>query len=438
MLIELTIDKIVYGGDGIGDYNGIKVFVPYSAPQDRLLVSIINKKKDYFIGQIREIIEPSPLRQNPPCIYFYSCGGCNFQHLNYDAQLVMKKLIANESLQRVGKIFIPASNPPIATSEWHYRNKTQYPLAPPLKIGYFRSKTHQVIDIEKCLIHPESFDRIRSLLKNLINDSKERVYDEIKHYGNLRHIIIRQGFNTGEYLLILVTKINRLRPFVFQELIRSFPEIVGIVQNINPSKTNRILGDKFHTLYEQDFYCEKVLNKKFKVSAESFFQVNTAQTEHIAKLIKKFLAPQSTEHVLDLFSGVGTFSIILAESVAQVTGIEISQKAVSDAKENLKLNSIQNVEFFCETAEQGVKRFKRIDSVILDPPRKGCSNELIQSIVDLKPHRIVYISCNPSTLARDLGTFDQLGYEATEIELVDLFPQTFHIEAVAKIMPKAY
>lgn len=436
MLIELTIDKIVYGGDGIGEYNGIKVFVPYSAPQDRLLVSIINKKKDYYIGRIREIIEPSPLRQNPPCIYFTSCGGCNLQHLSYDAQLVVKKLITNETLQRVGKVFVPASNPSKASSEWHYRNKTQYPVAPPLKIGYFRSKTHQVIDIEECLLHPDSFDRIRSLLKNLIINSKETVYDEIKHHGNLRHIIIRQGFNTGEYLLILVTRTNRLKPFVYQELTRSFPEIVGIVQNINPSRTNRILGDKFYTLYEQDFYFEKVLNKKFKVSAESFFQVNTLQTEHIAKIIMKFLAPQGTEHVLDLFSGVGTFSIILAESVAQVSGIEISQQAVSDAKENLKLNSVKNVEFFCETVEQGVKRFKRIDSVILDPPRKGCSNELIQSIVDLKPKRIVYISCNPATLARDLSAFDQLGYEATEIDLVDLFPQTFHIEAVAKIMPK--
>jgi 23S rRNA (uracil1939-C5)-methyltransferase len=437
MLIELTIDKIVYGGDGIGTYNGVKVFVPYSAPQDRLLVSITTKKKDYYIGRIREIIEPSPLRQNPPCIYFSSCGGCNLQHLSYNTQLVVKKLIANETLQRVGKIFIPVANPPKAPSEWHYRNKTQYPLAPPLKIGYFRSKTHQVIDIEECLLHPEPFDRIRSLLKNLINDSKETVYDEIKHSGNLRHIIIRQGFNTGEYLLILVTRTNRLRPFVYKELTRSFPEIVGIVQNINPSKTNRILGDKFYTLYERDYYFEKILNKKFKVSAESFFQVNTLQTEHIAKIIRKFLAPNGTEHVLDLFSGVGTFSIILAESVGQVSGVEMSQTAVSDARENLKLNSVQNVEFFCETVEQGVKRFKRIDSIILDPPRKGCSNELIQLIVDLKPKRIVYISCNPATLARDLGTFDQLSYETTEIDLIDLFPQTFHIEAVANLVPKA-
>lgn len=437
MLIELTIDKIVYGGDGIGSYNGIKVFVPYSAPQDRLLVSITNQKKDYYIGRIREIIEPSPLRRNPPCIYYYSCGGCNFQHLTYDAQLVMRKLITNDTLQRVGKVFIPASNPAQASSEWHYRNKTQYPLAPPMKIGFFRGKTHQVIDIEKCLIHPEPFDQIRNSFKFAIKGAEETVYNENYHQGNIRHIIIRQGFNTEEYLIIIVTKQSYLKTGIAQELSRYFPNIVGVVQNINPEKNNRILGDEFQCLYGRDHYFEKVFNKKFKVSAESFFQVNTAQTEIIAKLIKKFLAPQGTEHILDLFCGVGTFSIILAEFVTKVTGIEISPTAVADAKENLKLNAVKNVEFFCDTAEQGVKKFNRIDAVILDPPRKGCSNELIQSIAGLKPQRIVYISCNPATLARDLAIFDQLGFEATEIEPVDLFPQTHHIEAVANLVPKA-
>ncbi|MDH5684435.1 MAG: 23S rRNA (uracil(1939)-C(5))-methyltransferase RlmD, partial [candidate division WOR-3 bacterium] len=338
-MIELTIDKIVYGGDGIGNYNGIKVFVPYSAPQDRLLVSIQTKKKDYYIGRIKQILEPSPLRTNPPCVYFFSCGGCNFQHLTYESQLVLKKLLTNETLQRVGKIFLPAKNPKKAPSEFHYRNKTQYPLAPPLKIGYFKSRTHQVIDIEKCLLHPEQFDRIRSFLKNVIKDSKETVYDEIKHQGNLRHIIIRQGFNTGEYLLILVTKQDKIKPIIDKKLNQEFPDIVGIVQSVNPEKTNRILGDEFRCLYGQDFYYEKILNKQFRISAESFFQVNTVQTETIAKKVLKFLSSNGTEHILDLFSGVGTFSIILAEFVARVTGIEISKAAVLDAKANLKINS---------------------------------------------------------------------------------------------------
>ena len=437
MVIELTIDKIVYGGDGIGNYNGIKVFVPYSAPQDRLLVSIQTKKKDYYIGRIKQILEPSPLRTNPPCVYFFSCGGCNFQHLTYESQLVLKKLLTNETLQRVGKIFLPAKNPKKAPSEFHYRNKTQYPLAPPLKIGYFKSRTHQVIDIEKCLLHPEQFDRIRSFLKNVIKDSKETVYDEIKHQGNLRHIIIRQGFNTGEYLLILVTKQDKIKPIIDKKLNQEFPDIVGIVQSVNPEKTNRILGDEFRCLYGQDFYYEKILNKQFRISAESFFQVNTVQTETIAKKVLKFLSSNGTEHILDLFSGVGTFSIILAEFVARVTGIEISKAAVLDARANLKINSINNVEFISDTAEQGIRNIRQIDGVILDPPRKGCSKELIDGIIGLKPGRIVYISCNPATLARDLASLEKSGYETTEIELVDLFPQTYHIEAVAKIMPKA-
>lgn len=439
-MIELTIDKIIYGGDGIGEYDGVKVFVPYSAPQDRLLVSIQVKKKGYYIGRIKAILEPSPFRIQPPCPYFFICGGCHFQHLKYDYQLVVKKLFTNETLQRVGKIFCLASNPKPAPTEWHYRNKTQFPLAPPLKIGYFQRKTHQIIETEKCLLHPTSFDSIRSFFKHSIREAKETIYDENQHQGNIRHLILRQGFNTNECLIVIVTKEKSVAPAVYQELTRlKGISIVGIVQNINPIKTNRILGNKFKPLIGQDFYYEKILDKKFRISAGSFFQVNTAQTETLVQTVLKFLSPQGDEQVLDLFSGVGTFSIILADLVGHITGIEVNPTAVADAQENLKLNSIKNVDFVCANAESaltGYRKFDKIDLVILDPPRKGLSNELIHSIVDLKPQCLCYISCNPATLARDLAQFDQLGYEATEIELVDLFPQTYHIEAVAKIMPK--
>lgn len=435
MNIELTVDKIVYGGDGIGQYNGIKVFIPYSAPQDHLLVSIKEKKKDYWVGQIEKVLKPSPFRIEPLCHHFSSCGSCHFQHINYDYQLVLKKLLANETLQRVGKIFLPVKNPLKAPAIWHYRNKTQLPLAPPLKIGYFQRRTHRVIDITKCFLHPVTFDQIKDFIKNSIKES-ETVYDERTHKGNIRHLILRQGVYTQDILVIIVTKENNLKPSVYQELTKTFPNIVGVVQNLNPAKTNRILGDKFIKLVGQDFYYEKLLNKKYRISAGSFFQVNTLQTETLINQVLTYLSPKPSDRVLDLFAGVGTFSIIIADSVAKITGIEINQSAIFDATENLKINRLKNVELICATVEEGITKFQKVDAIILDPPSKGCTKELLEKIATIKPSRIVYVSCNLATLARDLTFLDQLGYETIDISLVDLFPQTYHIETVAKIIPK--
>ncbi|MEO0093498.1 MAG: 23S rRNA (uracil(1939)-C(5))-methyltransferase RlmD, partial [candidate division WOR-3 bacterium] len=262
------------------------------------------------------------------------------------------------------------------------------------------------------------------------------VYDEIKHSGNIRHIIIRKGFNTNQYLVIIVTQEASLARGIYEELPKSFDGIVGVVQNRNPVKTNRILGDEYKKLIGQDYYFETVLNKRFRISAGSFFQVNTAQTETLVKQVIKLLAPTGQERVLDLFAGVGTFTIPLADFVDKVTGIEINRIAVLDANESLRINTINNVEFIAAPAEQGIKNFQQVDAVILDPPRKGCGKELIEGIAGLRPKKIIYISCNPTTLARDLAIFDHIGYEVSAIELVDLFPQTYHIEAVAKIVPK--
>lgn len=437
MLVELTINKIIYGGFGIGEYQGIKVFVPYTAPDDKLLVKITERHKNYYKGKVEKILEPSSLRTEPKCRYFAKCGGCDLQHLEYSSQLVVKKLLVNESLQKIGKIFIPVKNPEKSPKIWHYRNKSQYPLSGnPLRVGFFQRASHRVIDISSCLLHSESFDKIRQELKMRLISAKEKIYDEILHKGNLRHIIIRGDEKTGEILLIFVTRERIINRKVYQGLEQDFPIIAGIVQNYNPEKTDRILGSQFKTLRGRDFYYQNILDKKFRVSAGSFFQVNNEQTENLLKKILKFIEPSGDEEVLDLFCGVGAISLIVAGFVKRVIGVDSEISAIADAQENLRLNNIKNIEFIQDTSEKAIKKISKADIIILDPPRKGCEKELIPEIIRLSPKKILYISCNPTTLARDLSLFDQSGYETVEVQPIDMFPQTYHIETIALLVPK--
>lgn len=430
-----NIEKVVYGGSGIGTYEGIKVFVPYSAPGDNLLVKINEKKRDYYIAEIKKILQPSPVRTNPPCQYFIRCGGCFLQHINYETQLDIKRTFVAESLKRIGHLAPFNSLKINPCSPFHHRNKTQYPLGSrPLKIGYYKSLTHKVIDIEECLLHPKVFDDIRKVIKENISGSKEKVYNEEKHTGNLRHIIFRQGQNTNEILVIFVTRTENLDENIYKNLPTQFNNIVGIVQNINTEKTNRIMGSKNKVLFGRDYYFENILDRKYKVSSSAFFQVNTFQTENIAKKLREYIGNANT--VLDLYCGVGMLSIAINDLAKNIYGIELSKKAIQDAQDNIKLNNISNIEYISAPVEIGIRKYKNIDTIILDPPRKGCSQSVLHDIVKLKPEKIIYISCNPTTLARDLATLDNLGYKISELELFDMFPQTFHIESMVKIIPK--
>jgi 23S rRNA (uracil1939-C5)-methyltransferase len=433
--IKLSIDKIAYGGSGIGRYNDMVVFVPFSAPGDEVSVKIIEEKKNYWLGDIEEIITPSPQRVEPPCPYFMVCGGCQLQHITYDHQLAVKKMLVEDAVNRLGKIAPVILEPLGMTDPWHYRNKTQYPLAyrRGVEIGYYRRQSHRVIDIPSCLIHPPAFDRLAEFLRAGITTSRATIYYEQNQFGNLRHVIIRRGLYSNECLLIIVTKTDRLQAEVYKEIQDEYPELVGVVENINPDNTNRILGSRFATLAGRDCYFETLLDKKFQISAGSFFQVNTLQTEALLKTVIKFLDPARTDEILDLFSGVGAIGITLAPMAGKVSGIEIDRNALRDGRENLKLNGITNMEFFDGAVEKVIQKFSRADAVIVDPPRKGCDAQLLRAIVRLTPKKIIYVSCNPTTLARDLAILAALGYPTLEIQPVDLFPHTYHIEVVAKI-----
>jgi 23S rRNA (uracil1939-C5)-methyltransferase len=437
MVVELLIDKLVQGGDGLATLDGMKVFVPFSAPQERVRARIVTQKRDYAVAEIEEILEPSPLRVSAPCPHYGVCGGCQLQHINYQGQLVVKKIYVNEALQRIGQVFVPVRNVTTEAEPWHYRNKTQYPVGTvgkEMAIGFFRRGTHDLLDVPACLLHPVEFDRLREAIRDILLAAGETGYDESKHDGNVRHVVLRQGICDGGLLAIVVTRTSQFDQRA-AELIAEQPGVTGVMQSVVSTRTNRIMGPQTAVLAGSGHLNQEVLGKTFQVSAPSFFQVNIQQAEELVRKILKHVAPKGDELVLDLYSGVGMISLLLAPFVQRVSAIEADATAVEDAKANALVQAVRNVEFFCGDVAREIGRVASTDVVVLDPPRKGCPAETLRQIAALKPKRIVYVSCNPATLARDLATLEQSGYTTHEIEPVDMFPQTFHVEVIARLGP---
>jgi 23S rRNA (uracil1939-C5)-methyltransferase len=437
MVVELLVDKLVQGGNGLATHDGMKVFVPFSAPQERVRARIVTQKRDYAVAEIEEVIEPSPLRVAAPCPYYGTCGGCQLQHINYQGQLVVKKLYVNETLQRIGQVFVPVRNVTAEAEPWHYRNKTQYPVGAAdggMAIGFFKRGTHDLLDVPACMLHPEEFDRLREAIRAILVAAGETAYNESRHDGNVRHVVLRQGTRDGGLLAIVVTRTPQFDRRA-AELIAEQPGVTGVVHGVVPARTNRIMGSKATVLSGSGHLNQTVLGKTFQVSAPSFFQVNIRQAEELCRKILKHVAPKGDELVLDLYSGVGMISLLIAPFVQQITAIESDPSAVADAKANAQSQAVRNAEFVCGDVNREVTRAASADVVILDPPRKGCPAEVLRRIADMKPKRIVYVSCNPATLARDLATLEQSGYTTHEIEPVDMFPQTFHIEVIARLGP---
>jgi 23S rRNA (uracil1939-C5)-methyltransferase len=415
----------------------MKVFVPFSAPQERVRARIVKQKRDYAVAEIEEIIEPSPLRVTAPCPHYGVCGGCQLQHINYQGQLVVKKLYVNETLQRIGQVFVPVRNVTTEAEPWRYRNKTQYPVGATgngMAIGFFKRGTHDLLDVPLCLLHPVEFDRLREAIRAILAASGETGYSEARHDGNVRHLVLRQGARDGGLLAVVVTRTPQFDPKA-AELIAEQPGVTGVVQSVVPARTNRIMGTQTRVLAGSGHLHQLVLGKTFQVSAPSFFQVNIQQAEELCRKILKHVAPRGDEVVLDLYSGVGMISLLVAPFVQQVTAIEADVTAVEDAKANAQAQAVRNVEFVTGDASREISRVMSADVVILDPPRKGCPADTLRRVAAMRPRRIVYVSCNPATLARDLATLEQSGYTTHEVEPVDMFPQTFHVEVIARLGP---
>ena len=436
----MNIDDISVDGEGIGRIEGYTMFIEGALPGEKVRVRVVKVGRNHGYGELLDIIEPSPNRVFPPCPYSARCGGCSLQHISYNSQIEFKTRRVRDALERIGKISDVMVHKTIGMqTPWRYRNKAQFPIRMDngvLSIGFFMPGSHDIVDIDSCMIQHESCDKVIEIIRKFIRKYNIPVYDERTHRGIVRHVVTRMGFKTGQLMVVIVTNGRRL-PYsneLVALLTSGLPNLISIVQNINSMKTNVILGNENLTLWGQDHIVDILAGLTFKISPLSFYQVNSAQTEVLYGKVLEYAGLTGKETVIDLYSGIGTISLFLARDAYKVYGIEEVPQAVYDAWENAKINGISNVEFIEGKAEDIIPELvdggMRADVVVLDPPRKGCDQAVLDALARMAPPRIVYVSCNPATLARDLKFLTEQGYKVEEVQPVDMFPHTTHIECV--------
>ena len=452
--VTLEIERLSLGGEGIGHAGGMVVFVPYSAPGDTLKVDITETRKRFARGRILDVLHASTDRVEPPCPYYYRCGGCAWQHLAYPAQLKAKQALVQETLERIGGLKGISVKPVLGMKDpWRYRNKVQQPVGwdgRQLISGFYAEGSHEIIPIEDCLVQPELSVKIINRAKALLGQYGLRAYDDRRHHGWIRHLLVRTasphpiplpkgegGVSPGEAMLVFVTRSPEFpqESKIIPVLMREFPQLAGIHQNVNPARTNVILGREWRRIYGQDYLEERLGPLKFRLSPSAFFQVNSPQAEVLYEVAKTMAG--SGERLLDLYTGVGTIALWLSDRFQEVGGVEENPAAIKDAETNAELNRVDNVRFIAQSTEAflgGISRDPRHGlTVIVDPPRAGCTPSVLKSLIALRPSPLVYVSCDPGTLARDLAVLTQSGYRAQDIQPVDLFPHTSHIETAVKL-----
>lgn len=437
--IQLNIEGYTAEGNGVGHYDGQAVFVSGAAKGDEIIAHIIKAKKTYAIGIIKQILKPSPDRVSVDCAHFRSCGGCAFRHISYEAEKELKRQKVIDAFQRLAHLDVPVKE--IITCETErYRNKAQYPVGfdKGIVAGFYAQKSHRIINSFDCVLQPEEFSKIVEIVKEWMTEFGIPAYNGETGNGLVRHIYIRKAFKTGQIMVCLVINGNDL-PYA-DELCDDLMKIEGIksvVINENTEKTNVILGKNCTTIWGEDYIEDILCGVKMRLSPLSFYQVNHDCAELLYKKAAEYVGAEGNETVLDLYCGAGTIGLSMAKNVGKVIGVEIIPEAIEDAKENAKRNGIENCEFYCGDAKDAVKmlRDKRItpDAVILDPPRKGCDREVLECVAEMNPKKIVYVSCDVSTQARDCAILRELGYETKEVTPVDMFPRTAHTESVALI-----
>ncbi|WP_195336344.1 23S rRNA (uracil(1939)-C(5))-methyltransferase RlmD [Paraclostridium bifermentans] len=439
---EVDVVDIGQGGVGIGKHDGFTVFVDGGLISDKLKVKITKSKKNYAVGEIVEIIEKSPFRVERVCSDKLSdCGGCQIQELDYQKQLDIKTNEVKQTISRIGKLNDTLVHPTLGMDNpFRYRNKAQFPIQKidgKTVIGFYKKKSHDVIPTDKCIIQHDVNDKIIKIIKTYIKAYNVSIYDEKTHTGVLRHLVTKVGFETKEVMVVLVANGKKL-PYLNElasVLKENVPGFKTLVLNTNREKTNVILGKENKVIYGDGKINDYIGDLVFEISPLSFFQVNPSQTEVLYNKALEYADLKENDTVFDIYCGIGTISLFLAQKAKKVYGVEIVGEAIKDAKINAKLNKLENTEFFVGKAEEVVpklyKEGKTANVVVVDPPRKGCEESVLDTIVSMEPDKVVYVSCNPSTLARDLAYLDERGYKCKEIQPVDMFPHTMHVESVA-------
>ncbi len=439
-IYTVKIDDLTAEGSGVCHIDGMAVFVPDTATGDTAEIKIVKVLKNYGFGIVQRLIEPSPDRTESDCIYSRQCGGCTFRHISYEKELEIKAKMVKDAFERIGKLspeFLPIIG---GENRIRYRNKAQYPVAcdknGKLLCGFYAKRSHHIVPVKDCLLQPESFKKAVDIIISYAQEKKISAYNETSNTGMLRHIYIREGYHSGEMMVCLVVRKNIERELrgLIPRLTSSLLKIKSIVMNINPKQTNVILGSKNVTLWGSDTITDIMCGNVVEISPMSFYQVNTSQAEKLYGVAKDFAGLTGKERLLDLYCGAGTIGLSMADRAGSVLGVEVIPEAVQNASENAKRNGIENAEFICGDAGDVAAKLADDnmlpDVIVADPPRKGCDIQTIDSICKMNPDRVVMVSCNPATAARDCAILCQRQYQIVKVQPVDLFPGTGHVECV--------
>ena len=447
-IVTLTIDDIGTNGEGIGRTEGITLFIKDALPGDMVRAKIMKMKKTYGYARLMEILKESTMRTTPPCPEHKRCGGCQIQALSYGSQLKFKENKVRNNLKHIGGFENPKVLPTLGMQEpYRYRNKAQFPVGYDkegnLVAGFFASRTHNIIPVQDCLLGKEGNGRILSLILDTMKSYGVSAYDEKTGKGCVRHILIRYGEKTGEWMVCFVINGKKLpHAESFIEVLKDLPGMTSITYNINKEKTNVIMGSKVCPLWGQTYITDYIGNVKYQISPLSFYQVNPVQTEVLYGTALEYAGLTGKETVWDVYCGIGTISLFLAQKAQKVYGVEIVPQAIEDAKHNAEINEITNAEFFVGKAEEVLPEYyadyakehpgehARADVIVVDPPRKGCERSVLDTMVQMEPERIVYVSCDSATLARDVKYLRENGYEIRKVKATDMFPMSVHVEVV--------
>lgn len=439
---EVDIIDINHDGQGVGKIDNYSVFIDGVVIGEKVKIKLIKVNKTYGYGKLLQVLEPSKDRIEPLCKISNKCGGCNICHIAYKKQLEYKTELVKQNLRRIGKIDVDVNDIIGMANPYNYRNKAQFPVRDvngDIKIGFYAKNSHNVIECDDCKIQDGIINKVKDVIYNFMIENGVSAYNEETQKGDIRHILVRTGKKTGQVMVVLVINSNDLqhKEALINMLVKDIPNLASIVLNINKKNTNVILGEQDIKIWGNSYIEDYINGYKFKISPKSFYQVNPVQTDVLYNKVLEYANLTGNEIVFDLYCGIGTITLNLTQKSKFVYGVEIVPDAIRNAKENAKINDINNIKFLEGKSEEIIPKMYndgiKADVVVVDPPRKGCDTTLLNTLIKMSPKRIVYVSCNPSTLARDLKILTENGFEVKKVQPVDMFPMSMHVETVVQL-----